>query len=137
MAQEGSIVMNKTAPSPVYVRFRGILSGLIPVIVMGLILFISSGTILWPAAWLILLVMFGATTIVTILCDADLITERTRKQAGAKEYDQNLVRLLNLAGLLPLVVAGLDFRFGWTGQIAVPIQTGTGILFLLGYCIFS
>lgn len=118
-------------------RLRAILFGLIPVIIMGAVLFLSAGTISWPAAWLILLVMFGATTLVTLICPADLITERMQKQAGAKEYDQNLVRLLNLIGLLPLLVAGLDLRFGWTGPIAFPVQVVAFILFLLGYCTFS
>lgn len=119
------------------IRIRGILFGLIPVILMGVILFISAGTVFWPAAWLILLVMFSATTLVTATCHADLITERMQKQAGAKEYDQKLVRLLNLIGLLPLLVAGLDFRFCWSGQIAFPVQAAAVIAFVLGYCLFS
>ncbi len=118
-------------------RLRAILFGLIPVIIMGAILFLSAGTILWPAAWLILFVMFVATTLVTAVCPVDLITERMQQQSGAKEYDQKLVRLLNLIGLLPLLVAGLDLRFGWTGQIAFSVQATGVILFLLGYCIFS
>jgi protein-S-isoprenylcysteine O-methyltransferase Ste14 len=93
--------------------------------------------VFWPAAWLILLVMFSATTLVTATCPADLITERMQQQTGAKEYDQKLVRLLNLIGLLPLLVAGLDFRFGWTGQVAFSVQVTAVILFLLGYCLFS
>ncbi|MFA4860611.1 isoprenylcysteine carboxylmethyltransferase family protein [Methanoregula sp.] len=119
------------------IRIRGILFGLVPVVLMGVILFISAGTLFWPAAWLILLVMFSATTIVTATCHAELITERMQKQAGAKEYDQKLVRLLNLIGLLPLLVAGLDLRFGWTGQMAFPVQAISMVLFLLGYFIFS
>jgi len=119
------------------IRIRGILFGLIPVIIMGAILFVSAGTIFWPAAWLILLVMFSATTIVTAICHTDLITERMQKQAGAKEYDQKLVRLLNLIGLLPLLVAGLDFRFGWSGQISFSLQATAFIMFLLGYSTFS
>jgi len=119
------------------IRIRGILFGLIPVILIGAILFISAGTVFWPAAWLILLVMSGATTLVTAACHADLITERMQKQVGAKEYDQKLVRLLNLVGLLPLLVSGLDFRFGWTGQIAFPVQAAAVIAFILGYCLFS
>jgi len=118
-------------------RLRGVLFGLIPVILMGAILFISAGTVYWSAAWLILLVMFSATTIVTIICNEDLITERMQKQAGAKEYDRKLVRVLNLIGLLPLLIAGLDFRFSWTGQIAFPVQAAAFIAFFLGYCLFS
>lgn len=119
-------------------RLRGFLFGLIPIAIMGAILFISAGTLAWPAAWFILGMMFIATVIVTAACHTDLVMERTQAQDGAKEVDQKLVRLLNLVGLLPLLVAGLDFRFGWTtGQVPVSVQVGAIILFLVGYCLFS
>jgi protein-S-isoprenylcysteine O-methyltransferase Ste14 len=128
--------MASSGPGTRSLRLRGILFGLVPVLLMGVVLFIPAGTVFWPGAWLILLVLFGATTLVTAICPADLITERMQ-QLGAKEYDRKLVRLLNLVGLLPLLVAGLDLRFGWTGPMAVPVQAAAVILFLLGYGLFS
>jgi protein-S-isoprenylcysteine O-methyltransferase Ste14 len=118
-------------------RLRGIVFGLIPVILMGAIHFPSAGTIFWPAAWLILLAVFVAVVVVSHTYSTDLVMERTKKQAGAKDGDARQIQLLNLVGLLPFLVAGLDFRFGWTDQIALPVQVGAFVLFFLGYCLLS
>lgn len=129
--------MNEVSPSPHHLRLRGFIFGLVPIAIMGVILFLSAGTVAWPAAWFVIGMIFLATLIVTITCHTDLVMERTRDQAGAKEYDKNLVRMMNLIGLLPLLVAGLDFRFGWTGQIALTVQAGAVVMFFFGYGLFS
>jgi len=118
-------------------RVKGIIYGTIPVIIMGAILFVSAGTLNWPMAWVILGVLFLATAIVTLICSPDLIMERMNKQAGAKDWDARLVRVMNLIGLLPLLVAGLDMRFGWTGQIPLPVQAAALGIFIFGYGVFS
>ncbi len=59
-----------------------------------------------------------------------------RKQTGVKDWDARMVRTLNLVGLLPLLVAGLDMRFCWTGQI-VFVQVAALCFFISGYIIFS
>ncbi|MDD1691086.1 MAG: isoprenylcysteine carboxylmethyltransferase family protein [Methanoregula sp.] len=118
-------------------RLRGFLHGLFVPVLMGAILFLSAGTVAWPAAWMILVVVFLAFTVAMLAISPGLIMERTQKQAGAKEYDRKLVRVMNFTGLLLLLVAGLDFRFGWTGQIAFPVQAAAFVLFLFGNCIFT
>lgn len=118
-------------------RAKGILSGTIPVIIMGAVLFVSAGTLAWPMAWVILGVLFAATTLVTLLCSPGLIVERMNKQTGAKDWDARLVRVMNLIGLLPLLVAGLDMRFGWSGQIPLPVQVAALGVFISGYIVFS
>jgi protein-S-isoprenylcysteine O-methyltransferase Ste14 len=118
-------------------RLKGILSGTVPVIIMGAVLFASAGTFDWPIAWVLLAVLFAATALVTLLCSPDLIRERMERQAGAKDRDARLVRALNLVGLLPLLVAGLDTRFNWTGGIPAPVLAAALCAFILGYGIFS
>jgi protein-S-isoprenylcysteine O-methyltransferase Ste14 len=126
-----------TRPGDPTLRLKGILSGMVPVAIMGAVLFVSAGTLDWPMAWVILTVMSGATALVTLLCSPDLIRERMERLAGAKDWDARLVRALNLVGLLPLLVAGLDLRFNWTGGIPVPVQAAALCAFILGYGIFS
>jgi protein-S-isoprenylcysteine O-methyltransferase Ste14 len=117
-------------------RLRGFMFGLLPLFMMGAILFLSAGTLAWLAAWAILGAIFVAVVIVSFTCHTDLVMERTIDQAGAKEYDKKIVRLMNLVGLSVMLVAGLDFRFGWTKQFPVSVQMGAFILFLAGYCLF-
>lgn len=46
-----------------------------------------------------------------------LISERSRVKADAKAWDRRLLAAINLLGQgAMLVVAGLDQRFGWTGE---------------------
>ncbi len=52
-------------------RLKGILSGTIPVIIMGAVLFVSAGTLDWPMAWVLLAALFAATTLVTLFCSPD------------------------------------------------------------------
>lgn len=117
-------------------RAKGILSGTIPVLIMGAILFLSAGTFSWPMAWVLLGVMFAATAFVTLVCSPDLIIERMYKQKGEKDWDARLVKTMNLVGLLPLLTAGLALRFGWTGQVPVVVEGIALCFFLLGYGIF-
>lgn len=119
------------------VRGKGFLSGLKPVIIMGAILFVSAGTFNWPMAWVMLGVLFASTTFVTLFCSPDLITERIQRHSGAKDWDARMVRMMNLIGLLPLMVAGLDIRFGWSEQIPFPMQVAAIGIVILGYEVFS
>ncbi|ACL15580.1 methyltransferase family protein [Methanosphaerula palustris] len=120
-----------------HLRLRGFFFGLIPIILMGAVLFIGAGTFAWLAAWAILGVLLVTTAIISFTCSTDLIQERTLEQEGVKEYDRKMLWLLNLVGFLTLFIAGLDLRFGWTGQISFSLQVVGFILFLLGYCLFS
>lgn len=117
-------------------RAKGILSGMIPVLIMGAILFVSVGTLNWPMTWVILGVMFAATTFVTLVCSPDLIVERMYKQKGEKDWDARLVKTMNLVGLLPLLTAGLALRFSWIGQVPILVEGIALCFFLLGYGIF-
>lgn len=119
------------------IRRKGFISGLIPVIIMGVLLFGSAGTLVWPMAWVILGTLYLATFLVTLICHEDLITERLLKHDDADTADAKLVKILNLSGLIPLIVAGLQFRYGWEGVPALSLQMVAGILFLIGYGIFS
>ena len=134
----GGIAVNSpsaTDMSTGSIRLRGFLHGLLIPLFMGVILFTSAGTLAWPAAWMILGAAFLSFTTIMLTISPDLIRERTQKQAGAKEFDKKLVRIMNLTGLLSLLVAGLDFRFGWTGQIAFPVLAAAFVLLLVGYCL--
>ena len=119
------------------IRIKGIVFGLIPVVIMGVVLFGSSGTLFWPMAWVILGTLFLATTLVTLFCSPDLITERMVKKPGVKKWDSFLVTVMNVMGFLTLFVAGLDMRFNWTGEMVFSIQIAALCFFLSGYLIFS
>ena len=87
---------------------------------MGLSLFLSAGTIAWPAAWgyiILAVVIQLLDAVILIPISPDLLAERSRPQAGAKNWDQLLSRLMATIGPLVIwIVSGLDYRFGWSQE---------------------
>src|SRR5512138_3339270 len=97
----------------IYRRFIQI-GGLI--LVQAIILFLSAGKLNWGAAWVYmgLYLAFIAANAIVLLPrqeSRDLIAERSRVKAGAKDWDRRMGILLSISGLSVLVVAGLDERF--------------------------
>ena len=90
----------------------------------GLVLFLSSGHPDWTVAW----VYVGLRTAVTAAGmyavasrSADLWEERMHPGAGVKTWDRSLSWCVAI--LLPVIwlVAGLDFRFGWSPEFAAAV----------------
>jgi len=115
------------------IRIKGAAVGLIPVLIMALVLFGSSGDLFWLMVWIFICIHIGATIILSFCIDASLIAERLRPGIGIKKCDRSLVRLLTISGLLILFVAGLDHRFDWYHQITTMFQLTGIILFIIGY----
>jgi len=117
------------------IRARGLIGGLIPVLVMGALLLGSSGDPVWLMAWIYLGIHVGATTILALTIHPDLIEERSARRPGAKLWDRRLVLILWALGSLTLIVAGLDYRSHWTVPFPVLIQVGALAIFIIGYVI--
>jgi protein-S-isoprenylcysteine O-methyltransferase Ste14 len=88
-------------------------------VVMGLILFLSAGTILYWQAWGYLAVSFGASFFITLYLsrhDPALLARRVNAGATAKkEKPQNIIVLFTSLGFIALLsVPGLDNRFAWS-----------------------
>ncbi len=87
-------------------------------LLIGLSLFLSAGTVSWPAAWAYLLLaalIQLLDAIVLIPISPELLGERSRPQAGAKKWDQLLSRLMATIGPLTIwIVSGLDYRYNWS-----------------------
>lgn len=99
---------------------RWILVSIVFLLLIGLSLFLSAGTLYWPAAWSYILLaglIQVLDAVVLIPISPDLLAERSRPQAGAKKWDQLLSRLMATIGpLLIWIISGLDFRFGWSAD---------------------
>ena len=115
---------------------RWIITSIVFLILVGLGLFISAGTISWPAAWAYLVmvaVIFVLDAAVLIPISPDLLGERSRHQADAKKWDQLLSRLMATIGpLITWIVSGLDYRFGWPPELPAWILGISGLFVLLG-----
>ena len=85
-------------------------------ILMGLVLFLPAGTWNYPNAWLFLGLLFIPMLMlgVILFVKAPELLEK-RLQSKEKEFTQKgVVAVSGLMFLGSFVLAGLDFRFGWT-----------------------
>lgn len=108
----------------------------ITILPVAVILFGAAGTLSWPMAWIFIGICALMFIVIIVKSDPGLREERQKKHDDAKRWDKSLVFLLFIMGFLVLAIAGLDMRFGWTGQVPVYIQIGGMCLVAVGY-IFS
>jgi len=103
---------------------------------MGVALFWSAGRIDWWPAWAALAVMFvwiAGTAIVVLRLNPALLAERLGPRKGAKPWDTAIVSSLGLVTLVRYIVAGLDQRYGWTGDLPLAAQIAALAVCAVGY----
>ncbi len=108
------------------------------VIGVGILLFMPAGSLSWKHGWLFMAVLFIPMLlagIVMYLKAPDLLRSRLK----AKETQKQQKDVINYSGLMFLaafILAGLNYRFGWT---ALPqwVVTAGCIIFLLSYLMFG
>jgi len=115
-------------------KLRNIFLSFVVLLVFVAVFFISAGTFKWLWGWMIVVVMMAGTVIGVLVLDPDLIEERTGVKQGYQRRDYPLAFIVGRLGPLALlVVAGLDYRFGWTGFIP-DIYAVLGLAFVIaGY----
>ncbi len=108
----------------------------------GLILFLAAGTIEWVWGWLLLIVLgifLAAHPIILIPINPALLVEREKglRAKGVKSWDRWIAALAG--GVFPMaawIVAGLDFRFGWTESLSLAVHLGGLLMMALGFALF-
>ena len=108
---------------------------LLGVIVIGLLLFLPAGSLLYWQAWLLMGILF-----VPMFCAGLVMVaknpELLRKRLNAKEEEKEQKTVVKLSGLLfvaAFVVAGLNWRFGWCvlPDWAVWVSAGLFLIMLM------
>jgi protein-S-isoprenylcysteine O-methyltransferase Ste14 len=105
---------------------------------IGLLLFLSAGSLHWWQAWIYLGVSVLAQIVTTLVVPQGLLAERTRRQhADQKRWDRLLYTAVGqiFARVIP-IVAGLDFRFGWKPEIPVWLEAAALVFLVLGTSLF-
>ncbi|UCH09523.1 MAG: isoprenylcysteine carboxylmethyltransferase family protein [Fidelibacterota bacterium] len=132
---------NKSQPDAATagIGLKAILRFIIYIFLMPLALFLSAGTLDWVNAW----ILFGFTIITTLASrlivlrvHPDLLGERARyaEAEDAKGWDRLIVAVAAIYGpLVVWIVAGLDWRFGWTSPMPLSWQIAAMVVILLGY----
>ena len=103
---------------------------LVGVFMVGALIFLSAGTLAYANGWLFIVLLFGPMLIfgAVLLVKSPALLE---KRLDAKEEESTQKWVVAISGLLFIggfVVAGLDFRFGWSDVPQWVILTASIIL---------
>jgi protein-S-isoprenylcysteine O-methyltransferase Ste14 len=94
----------------------------------------------WWEAWIYAIVSILGFAISRVLAGRrhpDLIAERARymQHENAKPWDKQLALFLGIAGILVMVVAGLDELLGWSPTFSLPLKILALLIILAGYAL--
>ena len=107
---------------------------------MGVALFWSAGRIDWWPAWAAIavwLAFFTATDIIIFRFNPKLMAERLAPPKGAKTWDRAILSILRLTQLVRYILAGLDQRYGWTGDFPLAAQIAALTVCVLSYALLA
>ena len=108
------------------------------VLLVALLIFLPAGTIHYPGGQVLMGVLFipmFLAGVVMMLKNPALL--RSRLNAKEKEAEQDLViKLSGLMFLLGFILAGLDFRFGWS-RLPGWVSILGAVLLLSAYALFA
>ena len=107
-------------------------------LMVGLLLFLPAGSFEYINAWLFCVLLFVPMLVlgaVLLIKAPDLL----RKRLDTKEKEKTQKGVIALSGLLFLggfIVAGLDFRFGWS-QIPAWLVAAASVILLISYGLYA
>lgn len=107
-------------------------------LMVGLLIFLPAGTLAFPYGWLLVGLLFGPMLIAGFVMLAKS-PELLKKRLDAKEKQATQKGVLAFSGLMFLggfVVAGLDFRFGWS-NMPTWVVVAASVLFLVAYALYA
>lgn len=123
-------------------RIKLCLSALVKVVMgvalVGALLFLPAGTLAYDGAWRLCIVLFAPMLVmgvVMFVLSPDLLRRRLASREE-RATQRGVVRYAGLLFVVSFVVAGLDFRYGWS--VMPPWMTWCAvIIFLLGYALYG
>ncbi|MBO5248700.1 MAG: isoprenylcysteine carboxylmethyltransferase family protein [Clostridia bacterium] len=107
-------------------------------ILVGGLLFLPAGTIVYPNGWLFLGLLFIPMLILGVVLFFKS-PELLEKRLNAKEREgtqQGVVAASALLFLVGFLVAGLDFRFGWS-HVPLPVTILAAVVLLISYGLYG
>ena len=107
-------------------------------LLVGLLIFLPAGTVAYTYGWLLIGLLFGPMLIAGFVM-LYKSPEFLRKRLDAKEKQGTQKGVVAISGLMFIagfVVAGLDFRFGWS-TMPTWVVIIASVLFLAAYALYA
>ena len=120
---------------------KWIVQAAVGVVGYAAIIFLSAGTLRWFWGWAFVIVLalsLIAHPLILLPINPELLAERQKGSLdeGVKSWDKWITMLSGVLMILSWIIAGLDFRLGWSPPLPLAIHLA-GLLFtLLGYGLF-
>ena len=115
-----------------------ILNFLLGALLVGALVFLPAGTLSYTGGIIFMCVLFVPmflAGIVMMIKSPSLLEKRLN--AKEKEKEQSIViKLSGLIFLLGFVLAGLDFRFGWT-KMPIGVTVVATVVFVIAYILYA
>ena len=111
------------------------LSGLL---ITGAMLFVPAGTLAYRGAWLFIALLFAPILVmgvVLMIKNPELLHKRLEMKEREKEQ-KGVVALSGLLLVASFIVAGLDYRLGWS-HVSNIIVSIASVVLLVGYALYS
>ena len=107
-------------------------------LLVGLLIFLPAGTLDFSKGWLLMGLLFGPMFVagLVMLAKSPVFLEKRLDVKEKRSTQQGVVKLSGLMFIAGFVVAGLDFRFGWS-QMPKAVTVASVVLFLLAYLLYA
>ena len=107
-------------------------------LLVGLLIFLPAGTLAFSKGWLLMGLLFGPMFVagLVMLAKSPAFLEKRLDVKEKRSTQQGVVKLSGLMFIAGFVVAGLDFRFGWS-QMPKAVTVAASVLFLLAYLLYA
>lgn len=118
--------------------FNALIKFFTGLLLVGALIFVPAGSLHYPNAWLLILMLFLPMFVfgLFMLAKAPGLLE---KRLNIKETEKTQRAVVAASGLLfvsGFVVAGLDYRFGWSG-VPVWAVAAASVIFLISYALYA
>lgn len=107
-------------------------------VMMGFLLFLPAGSFAWTGGWRLMGLLFVPMLVLGLflLWKAPELMQKRLNSKETEKTQKKVVGLSALVFLLGFLLAGLDFRFGWT-KLPGWIVGIASVLFLLSYGVYA
>lgn len=105
---------------------------------MALLLFLPAGSLAYKGAWLLMGILFTPMLLMGIVMfyKAPQLLRRRLQSKEKRNVQQGVIKYSGLLFIVGFVVAGLDYRWGWSVMPQGVVYVGV-LLFLMGYAMYA
>ncbi|MBE6541592.1 MAG: isoprenylcysteine carboxylmethyltransferase family protein [Ruminococcaceae bacterium] len=118
--------------------FRALIKYIIGLLAVGALLFVPAGSFAYLNGWLFIALLFIPILIlgVILFIKAPTLLEKRLSAKEGEKTQKGVVAVSALLFLLGFIVAGLDFRFGWS-HVPAWAQAAASVILIVSYALYA